>query len=102
MPTPILDVFRFRKEPTESFSYLGAIWTIEIKPASDGGHWECATTAPVNMMLAIAEDEKELRRAILESGMATLRKTERWYLCEHLTSIGLVERLTSATATSRA
>ena len=54
------------------------------------------------MTLAIAEDEKELRRAILESGMATLRKTERWYLCEHLTSIGLVERLTLATATSRA
>jgi len=26
MPTPILDVFRFRREPTESFSYLGAIW----------------------------------------------------------------------------
>lgn len=100
MPAPILDVFRFRKEPIEPFSYLGAIWTIEIKQASDGDHWECATTAPVSMTLAIAEDENELRRAILESGMATLRKTERWYLCEHLASIGLVERLTSATVNS--
>ena len=102
MPTPILDVFRFRREPTQSFSYLGAIWTIEIKQATDGEHWECATTAPVNMTLAIAEDEKELRRSILESGMAALRKTDRWYLCEHLTSIGLVERVSPASAISEA
>ena len=95
MPKPMLDVFRFRKEPTEPFAYLGAMWTIESKRAQDGDHWECATTAPVSLSLAIAESEEALRHDLFESGVPALRNTERWYLLRHLESLGLVEHFGS-------
>ena len=97
MPKPILDVFRFRNEPTAAFTYLGAVWTIEIKAAMDGEHWECATTAPVRMTLAMAEDRSTLLSQLLENGTAALRHTQRWYLCAHLECIGLMERVIGST-----
>lgn len=93
MTKPILDVFRFWKEPAEPFAYLGAMWTIETKPADNGEHWECATTAPVNLSLAIAESEESLRHDLFRSGIAALRNTQRWYLLRHLESLGFVEQV---------
>jgi hypothetical protein len=93
MSKPLVDVFRFRADPTSAFSYLGAIWTVEIKPSSDGEHWECTTTAPVRLMLAMGEDEDAVRRELLETGTAAVRNTERWWLCAHLVSIGMMERV---------
>ena len=93
MSKPLVDVFRFRTDPTLAFSYLGAIWTVEIKPAADGEHWECTTTAPVKLRFAMAEDEDALRRELLETGTAAVRNTERWCLCQHLESIGMMERV---------
>jgi hypothetical protein len=100
MSKPILDVFRFLKDPTEAFTYLGAIWTIEIKPALIGDHWECATTAPVSMVLAMDEDESALRQQLFETGTAVLRNTQRCYLCEYLESIGMMERVLASHARS--
>ena len=96
MPSPLLDIFRFWKEPTEPFAYLGAMWTIEIKRADDGDHWECSTTAPLSLSLAIAESQEALRHDLLTSGVAALRNTKRWYLLRHLESLGFVEQVGSS------
>ena len=96
MANPILEVFRFRKELTEPFAYLGAMWTIESKRADDGDHWECSTTAPLSLSLAIAENHEALRHDLLKSGVAALRNTERWYLLRHLESLGFVEQVRSS------
>jgi hypothetical protein len=98
MPTPIIDVFKFGKEPTEPFTYLGAMWTIECRAATNGEHWECATTAPVSMTLAMAEDAITLKRDLLENGIAALRHSNRWYLLAHLESLGLVSRVSVSLA----
>jgi hypothetical protein len=97
MPKPIIDVFRFRHEPTAAFTYLGAVWTIEIRAALDGEHWECVTTAPLRMTLAMAEDRGTLLSQLLENGMAAVRHTQRWHLCAHLECLGVMERVVGST-----
>jgi hypothetical protein len=98
MPTPIIDVFKFSKDSIEPFYYLGAIWTIECKPAVNGDHWECTTTAPFIVPLAMAEDAATLKRDLRETGVAALRNTKRWYLFEHLVSLGFVSRMSGSPA----
>jgi hypothetical protein len=93
MPRPMLDVFRFWKEPTAPFPYLGAMWTIETKRPDRWDHWECTTTAPINLRLAIADSEESLRHDLFQQGVAALRNTQRWYLLQHLESLGFVERV---------
>ena len=97
MPKSIIDVFRFGEEPSESFSYLGAVWTIECRPAVNGDNWECTTTAPLSISLGAAESEAGLRHELLKIGVAAVRHSERWYLLQHLESLGRVERIGART-----
>lgn len=91
MSHPVLDLFRFLLPPTSPFPYLGAIWVIEIAMREE--HWECATTAPLRLVLGLAENEETLRKAMYENGLPIVRTTKAWFLMDHLATIGWVERM---------
>ena len=91
MSHPVLDLFRFLRPPTAPFPYLGAMWVIEM--TEQGDHWECATTAPLRLVIALAESAQALEREMYESGVRIVRSTKAWFLMDHLITVGWVERI---------
>jgi hypothetical protein len=93
MINPVLDVFRFQALPTAPFPYMGAMWLLECGVGEGGDYWQCGTTVPLRLPLAVAEDQRALKIQLTKFGVPAVRNTQQWFLLRHLEKLGFTQQL---------